>query len=66
MNEGETAVANPRNKQITRMCIVIPIKLAKMIDLLTKELHYPSRSDLIRDAIRTYIREKTGINIEEI
>lgn len=66
MNGGETAVTNPRDKQTTTICIVIPKKLAEAIDLLTKELNYPSRSDLIRDAIRKFIREKTGKNTEEL
>jgi metal-responsive CopG/Arc/MetJ family transcriptional regulator len=57
MPESVTEMAGRRSKRMANITATLPVQLLDRIDELVDEDKVPSRSFVIREAVRKYLRE---------
>jgi metal-responsive CopG/Arc/MetJ family transcriptional regulator len=57
MSESVTEMAGRRSKRMANITATLPVQLLDRIDELVDEDKVPSRSFVIREAVRKYLRE---------
>jgi len=57
MTEGEDAMPGRKSKRMANITATLPVQLLDKIDEMVDEDKVPSRSFVIREAVRKYLKE---------